>query len=123
MMMRIVIEIDGDNVQVHTDRQLSETDTAKVTDAGSPPVDLLRQYAMDDAYDEPQQSRGKASSVKPVKDAPLNPLRAGEAVARRTGNYVERAGESIDVIDAGQAPRVPKVSQKQKTPKQRARKK
>ena len=109
--MRIIIEIDGDNVAVHTDRQLSETDTAKVVDAGSAPVELLRQYGGEGMYetsDVAQSPKGKRAAVKPRKDIPLNPLRAGEAIARRmmkSGNE----SESDEIIDAGQAPGLPKV--------------
>jgi hypothetical protein len=124
-MMRIIIEIDGDNVAVHTDRQLSETDTAKVVDAGSAPVELLREHGVEGMYEssDPAQSpRGKRGAVKPRKDTPLNPLRAGEAIARRLMKTGDESG-SYEIIDAGQAPGVPKPSRKEGTPKQSRRRK
>ncbi len=122
--MRIIIEIDGDNVAVHTDRQLSETDTAKVVDAGSAPVELLRQYGgegMSEIPDRAQTPPEKRGAVKSRKDTPLNPLRAGEAIARQLVKTGGSESESYEIIDAGQAPGLPKTSRKKDTPKQARR--
>jgi hypothetical protein len=125
-MMRIIIEIDGDNVAVHTDRQLSETDTAKVVDAGSAPVELLRQYGGEGVYetsDLAKSPKGKRGAIKPRKDIPLNPLRAGEAIARQLLKSGGSESELYEIIDAGRAPGLPKVSRKKDTPKQSRRRK
>lgn len=123
--MRIIIEIDGDNVAVHTDRQLSETDTAKVVDAGSAPVELLRQYGgeVSETPDVAQSPQGKRGAVKLRKDTPLNPLRAGEAIARQLVKSGGSEGELYEIIDGGRAPGLPKVSRKEDTPKQARRRK
>lgn len=123
--MRIIIEIDGDNVAVHTDRQLSETDTTRVVDAGSAPVDLLRQHGGEGVYDTSdvaQSPKGKRRAVKSRKDIPLNPLRAGEAIARQRQQSGDSESELGVSIDAGRAPRLPKVSRKKETPESRRRK-
>jgi hypothetical protein len=128
--MRIVIEIDGDDVQVHTDRQSRESGSADVVDAGSAPMDLLRQHGeIDESTDAARPPRGKQGAIKPAKDTPLNPLRAGQAIARkhRVGG-VEPNAESEEVVDGGHAPKLPSVSGKDKpskgnAPKQRSRKK
>jgi hypothetical protein len=118
--MRIVIDIDGDNVQVHTerdsDRQLSGSNLSEVVDAGSPPADLLQ-----------RQSRGKGGVKSYREDTPLNPLRAGQAVARRQlAQALEPAIEPGEPVDAGRAPKLPGTSRRKKgssTAKQRRRKK
>jgi hypothetical protein len=123
-MMRIIIEIDGDNVAVHTDRQLSETDTTRVVDAGSAPVELLREHGEEGAYDTSdvaQSPKGKRGAVKPRKNTPLNPLRAGEAAARRLVKTGGSESEPYEIIDAGQAPGLPKASRKKDKPKQSRR--
>lgn len=128
--MRIVIEIDGDDVQVHTDRQSRETGSANVVDAGSAPMDLLRQHGeIDESTDVARPPRVKQVPVKPAKDAPLNPLRAGQAIARQLQRGgIEPSAESAEVVDGGHAPKLPSVSGKDKpskgnAPKQRSGKK
>ena len=127
-MMRIVIEIDGDNVQVQTDRQPRESENANVVDAGSAPIDLLREHGEAEGLaDESRSERGQQRSIKPIKpakDTPLNPLRAGQAAARQlVSKRADEEAESIDAIDAGQAPNVPKSSGNEKTQKRRGGKK
>lgn len=124
--MRIIIEIDGDNVAVHTDRQLSETDADRGVDAGSAPVELLREHGGEgifDTLDVAQSPKGKRGAVKLRKDAPLNPLRAGEATARRLAARGGTEGDSYETIDAGRAPGIPRVSRKKNSPKKSGRKK
>ncbi len=124
--MRIIIEIDGDNVAVHTDRQLSETDATSGVDAGSAPVDLLREHGEAGPYDTSDVARsakGKRGAVKSRKDGPLNPLRAGEAIARRLAARGGTEGDSYETIDAGRAPGIPIVSRKKNSPKKSGRKK
>lgn len=127
-MMRIVIEIDGDNVQVQTDRQSPEKDNANVVDAGSAPIDLLRQHGegeglADESHARPEQQR-TIKPIKPSKDTPLNPLRAGQAAARQlVQRRADEDAESREAIDAGQAPTVPRSSGKEKTRKPRGDKK
>jgi hypothetical protein len=123
--MRIVIEIDGDNVQVHTDRQPREAGGANVIDAGSAPIDLLRQHGeiaglAGESQTAAQPPRGKQGAMKPAKDTPLNPLRAGQAIARRLqAGGVASDLESGEVIDGGRAPKPPKVSGKAKSSRSR----
>ena len=128
--MRIVIEIDGDDVQVHTDRQSRETGSANVVDAGSAPMDLLRQHGeIDESADVARPPRVKQGPIKPAKDTPLNPLRAGQAIARQLQRGgIESSAESAEVVDGGHAPKLPSVSGKDKpskrnAPKQRSGKK
>lgn len=79
--MRIVIEGDKGGV-IQPDR--GPAVEANVIDAGPPPAALLRQFGREAAQDE----GGAALKAK----APLNPLRAGEAVARaRYGPKAERS--------------------------------
>jgi hypothetical protein len=123
--MRIIIEINGDNIAVHTDRQLAEADTASIVDAGSAPAELLRQFG---GIVEKERSgkapRGKRGSIGPGKETPLNPLRAGEAIARQLlGQSAQLESESMETIDAGRAPNLPKISGKEKRLKRSARKK
>jgi hypothetical protein len=126
-MMRIVIEIDGDNVQVHTDRRPHEAEAANIIDAGSAPMDLLRQHG--EAEGAALPPRGKQKPIAPSKDTPLNPLRAGQAAAGRIRNAVGASdAESAEVVDGGGAPKLPKISGKgnasrANAPRQRGRKK
>jgi hypothetical protein len=116
--MRIIIEINGDNIAVHTDRQLAEADTASIVDAGSAPAELLRQFGgivEKERSGKAQAPRGKRGSIGPGKETPLNPLRAGEAVARQLlGQSAQLESESMETIDAGRAPKLPKISGKEK---------
>ena len=116
--MRIIIEINGDNIAVHTDRQLAEADSASIVDAGSAPAELLRQFG------KTQPPRGKRGSIGPGKETPLNPLRAGEAVARQLlGQSAQLESEPTETIDAGRAPKLPKISGTEKRLRRPARKK
>jgi hypothetical protein len=118
-MMRIVIEIDGDNVQVQTDRQPRESDSSNVVDAGSAPMDLLRQHGEAAGLAGELPPRGEQRAVKPMKpgkDTPLNPLRAGQAAAlalRDAG--VGSDPESPEIVDGGGAPNLQKISRKANT--------
>ena len=116
--MRIVIEIDGDDVQVHTDRQSRETGSANIVDAGSAPMDLLRQHGeMDESTDVARPPRVKQAPIKPAKDTPLNPLRAGQAIARQLQRGgIEPSAESDKVVDEGHAPKLPRQSSPQELP-------
>ena len=118
-MMRIVIEIDGDNVQVHTDRQARDLEGANVVDAGSAPMDLLRQHGETAGVEDelpPREKQRVIKPIKPAKDTPLNPLRAGQAAAyalRAAG--VASDAESTEVVDGGGAPKLPRVSRNEPT--------
>ena len=112
--MRIVIEIDGDDVQVHTDRQSREVGSANVVDAGSAPIDLLREHG--EAALAAPALRIKHRPIKPSKDTPLNPLRAGQAAARRLRNAdAGSADEAAEVVDGGGAPKLPNISREPNT--------
>ena len=121
--MRIVIDIDGDNVAVHTDRALPDSDSTAITDAGPVPAELLRQFGRGR---KAGAARGKRASAKPEGEAALNPLRAGELVARqRLAAYAQPAYESevIETTDAGKAPALPKRRPTGSKRKRSARKK
>jgi hypothetical protein len=111
--MRIIIEIDGDNVAVHTDRQPGDRDSASVENAGSAPVELLRQFgAMESTetkgHDGPYQDGPGRYDSSPDEETPLNPLRAGEAIARQRLGYPTRLeSQSFETVDAGAAPKLP----------------
>jgi hypothetical protein len=125
--MKIVIEIDGDKIAVHTDRQLAEANTASIVDAGSAPAELLRQFGgivEEERSGKTQSPRGKRGLIGPGKETFLNPLRAGEAVARQLlGQSAQLESESMETIDAGRAPKLPKISGKEKRLKRPARRK
>jgi len=125
--MKIVIEIDGDNIAVHTDRRLAAADTASIVDAGSAPAELLRQFGgivEEERSGKTQSRRGKRGLIDSGKETPLNPLRAGEAVARQLlGQSAQPASEPTEAIDAGPAPKLPKTSGKEKRLKRPAKKK
>ena len=123
--MKIVIEIDGENIAVHTDRQLAEADTASVVDAGSAPAELLRQFGgIVEEKRSGKKPRGERGSIGPGKEIPLNPLRAGEAVARQLlGQSAQLESEPMETIDAGRAPKLLKISGKEKRLKRPASKK
>jgi len=125
--MKIIIEINGDNIAVHTDRQLADADSASIVDAGPAPAELLRKFggiAEEERSGKTQSPRGKRGSIGPGKETPLNPLRVGEAVARQLlGQSAQLESESIETMDAGRAPKLPKTSQKEKRLKRPARRK
>jgi hypothetical protein len=132
--MRIVIQIDGENVVVQTDHPLTETLTAPIVDAGQVPAELLQQDGQvreseateshEQSYKTPS-SRGKRGSAAPDREPSLNPLRAGEAAARKwlaAGGYSAQEAESFEATDGGKAPKLPTVPRKKKPPKRSARK-
>jgi len=126
--MRIVIDIDGENVTVHTDRQASETQGPPIVDAGPVPSELLQQYGhvrgavtagMLEQSGGAKAHAGKRGS-KGARETPLNPLRAGAAAAYQrlaAGGQAFQAGESAEGMDAGKAPQIGKLSAKAKRPK------
>jgi hypothetical protein len=135
--MRIVIQIEGENVVVKTDRQYPETQPpetqlSSVVDAGPVPAELVNQFGRvresgsANAYEQSGKSpssRRKGESVEP--ETALNPLRAGEAAARRYLAAEARPivqNELIETTDAGKAPRLPKVARNEKGSKRSRRK-
>jgi hypothetical protein len=123
-MLRIIIEIDGDNVAVHTDRSMLEPDSASIVDAGSAPAELLRDFGgLDDRTVKVKSPRGKRGAAGTERETPLNPLRAGEAIARQLlGQVTREDSEALETIDAGSAPKkLSKISRKKQSPNQRAR--
>jgi hypothetical protein len=122
--MRIVIEIDGDNVALHTDRQPVDRDAASIGNAGSAPVELLRQFGgmestATNGHDESREDESGQYGSSPDEETPLNPLRAGEAIARQRLGYPARLeSESFQTIDAGVAPKLTSSSGKKKKKKE-----
>jgi len=120
--MRIVIESE-ENVTIETERPSTEPPAKlarQVIDAGPAPADLLRRFGRvppteAEARGLETREEGASSPTKPssssVAETPLNPLRAGAAVARaRVGlrpgisEHIEHT-EKIETSDAGSAPK------------------
>lgn len=120
--MRIIIEIEGDKVVARTDQpidQLLETHSASIADAGSAPVELLRDFAIQGTALVDSASTGKKRSTS-KQNAALNPLRAGEAIAREQLTYPTRQlSDAVEIIDAGGAPGPPRAAAKKPEAKRR----
>ena len=92
--MGIVIEGQGVVVQSES----ADATHGNVIDAGPPPAALLRRFGRPPAPAAMQMEGGAAPSArgsrKTVPGTPLNPLRAGEAIARaRLGGKPDVAGK------------------------------
>jgi hypothetical protein len=96
--MRIVIEDVQDHPQVERQAPVAATETV---DAGPAPIGLIRQFAPELAAEH------ERAFVQGERDeealASLNPLRAGQEVARR---YVrgETGGDAAELRPGGEAP-------------------
>src|SRR5688572_17950308 len=111
--MRIVIEIDGDNVAVHTDRQPPGADSVSIVDAGPAPTELLREFGGMEETKPKAASKARKGAALPGTEWGVNPLRAGEAIARHRLGYPPREeGAPLETIDAGRAPKLPKSAAK-----------
>lgn len=141
--MRIVIESE-ENVVIAAERPSTEpsvTRARQVIDAGPAPADLLRRFGRvppteaeargletrEEGVAPAIEAGGEAGRAKAargtrpspsVTETPLNPLRAGAAVARaRAGGkpgIPEDSGrpEKIETIDAGSAPKIARPRKK-----------
>jgi hypothetical protein len=109
--MRIIIEIEGDQVDVKTDRQakIAFGDT-NMLDAGPPHAELLAQFGK---VDQGKNDDVEAKLERPEQRelASMNPLRRGEAIAHlRTGrsSVAGELADAVDNVDAGE-PKIAKT--------------
>lgn len=120
--MRIIIEIEDDKVAARIDQptdQLRDTHPASAANAGSAPVELLRDFAIHGtATVDPTATGKKRPNSKPGED--LNPLRTGEAIAREHLAYSTRQlGDSVETIYAGGPPSLPNAAEEKPTAKRK----
>jgi hypothetical protein len=96
--MRIVIEDVQDHPQVERQAPVAATETV---DAGPAPIGLIRQFAPELAAEHERAFVQRERDEEAL--ASLNPLRAGQEVARR---YVrgETGGDAAELRPGGEAP-------------------
>ncbi|HZU51571.1 MAG TPA: hypothetical protein VE968_06820 [Sphingomicrobium sp.] len=125
--MRIIIDIDGATVVTRADasgQELTAPIAAAGTDAGSAPVELLRQHAAISQGLGEHGEHGTGERSPDREGEGLNPLRAGEKVARkRLRHSVQHFAHPLEIIDAGSAPKALLGSEAEPRAKQPSRKK
>jgi hypothetical protein len=117
--MRIVIEGEHGTV-VQTDRRPADAVQVNVIDAGPPPATLLRRFGRAPTQAMMQIEGGAAPSKrraqkKTVEETPLNPLRAGEAIARARYGPKPGVSDKRPSADSG----LPKRSPRKTSPRKR----